>query len=763
MSILQNVRAVVVLVCTAAPVLVYARTAEIMRFIPDASNSWVFPAECRDPAAPSPIDLRGLNEPVAGARGPLRRAPDGSHLLYADGRRFNAWLVHMPHGLNYERSQDTWSYADYQRNARFLARLGVNAGIIGCSDPAAGMADPLAINPVVLTSLHCSVAAARAAGIYTQLRIVWFHGITGAALGIDGHEKQDLQCLVLFHPRVQQAWKAWAKALLTAVNPHTGMALKDDPALFSVEIANEDSLLFYVTDRIQGGARAELERQFHTWAVQKYGAVSNVYAAWQHTKDPDDNPEGGRLAVVKIWFLTRAGRGHVNEQRVRDQLQFLVETSRAWNREAARFLKHDVGARHILVAGSNFVPADRVTMDDALRLLTWRDMDIIENNHYFTDGGKSAQEGWRADAGGFMGMRSAVLHPLGLPTNKRQTEGKPFMCTEILWPRPHPFEVEGPLLVAAYQQLAGADGMAWAGPRDITWERRDAVYYTFWRVEGSMPMRPFSCAGPSTLGQFPAAAAMLRLGLLKPGPVVVRETRTEEEIIAGAPPVIAEEFAYDPTQFARGAAQDTLVAGGVPKEAFLIGRVTVRLADAPAPAQVMDMRPFIGGGIVTSATKELVMDTRRGLFTINAPAAQGAVGFLRDAGVIRLLNVRIRSSALHGTVAVVALDAKPLDVSRRILVQTGTRAVPTGWRESVASWEEGGRTNQGLRIDATGDLPWRVRNETVTVTLPRAAVTKATVLDGNGMAVPSITGVLARTRNSVRINVPPGVMYVVLE
>lgn len=729
-------------------------------FIPDEANSWAFPVEGRSAGQESPIDLRHLNEEVAGQAGPLRLSADGNDLAYADGRPFRGWMVHLPHGADYEFTKDAWSLDDYRRSARWLAGYGVNLGIIGAIHPSIGQQDPLQVSPIVLEYLHRSVAAAKEAGIYTQLRVAWFHGVTGKALGVEGHEEKDLQCLMFFHPRVQQAWKAWVRQILGSPNPHTGLSLARDPALFSVEIGNEDSLLFWVTDGIQGEARRELERQFGAWAAGRYGSIAKALEAWGGYGDPADQPEAGRLGVMITYRMTRAGRDAASERRARDQLAFLVETSRAWNQEAKRFIQEECGAKHVLVAGSNFVPADRVTMDDALRLLTWQDMDLIQNNHYFTDGGKPRLAGWRADAGGFLGLNSAVRDPLGLPTNKRQVEGKPFLATEILWPRPHPYEVEGPLMVAAYQVLHGIDGLAWAGPRDITWERRDAVYFSFWQEDGSMPMRPFSCAGPATFGQFPAAAAIVRLGLLERGTPVVREVRTRASILAGDEQLTAEEFAYDPTQFAGRAAQDTTARGGVPKEAFLVGPVTVRLggeADQPKAG----LEAFLGQGTVRSNTGQLSADSTRGLFTVDAPAVKAIVGFLAAAGPVRLGDVTLRSDAEHGTVAVVALDGKPIRRSAKVLVQVGARAVPSGWRESPAQWEEGGRNHEGLRIDATGDLPWRVQRCRVKVDLRGTRLRKAQVLDGNGLPVGSVD---VRVRGRLAsLEVPNDAMYVVME
>jgi len=652
------------------------------------------------------------------------------------------------------------------RSARFLARLGVNLGVVGVVNPAASK-DPFVVNPVVQNVYLRNHAAARAAGMYTQFRICWFHGIKGAALGIEGHEDKDLQCLVFFHPRLQAIWKSWTRQLLTTVNPATGLAAKDDPAFCSVEISNEDSLLFYVVDGIQGAARNMLEEKFFLWAVARHGGVEGVRKAWEGAKMEGDAPEQGRYGLAKIWTTTRVGRGAVQEQRTRDQYEFLIETARAWNNEAARFIKEELGARHVLVASSNFVPADRVTGDDALRLLSWAEMDIMENNHYYEDAGKPAVAFWRADVGSLLGLRTAARDPLGLPTHKRQREGRPFWCTEILWPRTHVREVEGPLFVAAYQSLNGLDALMWAGPRDITWERTHKVYFSDaadFLVEGNRAIFPFACAGPATLGQFPAAAAIVRLGLLRQAEPVVVETRTREQILARESPVTSEQFAYDPTQYSGIPRQDTKVDSDVPREAYLVGPVRVRLADKAEPARITDLKPYLQAGRTISATQEIVADTRTGLLLIDAPAVRATAGFLAAAGSVELSGVTLRSEASHGTLAVVALDARPIEESRRILVQLGARSVPTGWKESPASWkQEDGMERHGLRVESTGKLPWRVQQVSATVRFARASFTKATAMDGNGNPLPQVRVEVRGAGEGVEVVFPAGVMYLVLE
>lgn len=87
--------------------------------------------------------------------------------------------------------------------------------------------------------------------------------------------------------RFAKAWidsqKQWARRLLTHVNPYTGTTLADDPAVVSVELNNESSLLFENLNWI-AGLHPELLREltglWNDWLLEKYGSDRTLEAAW---------------------------------------------------------------------------------------------------------------------------------------------------------------------------------------------------------------------------------------------------------------------------------------------------------------------------------------------------------------------------------------------------------------------------------------------------------------------------------------------------
>src|SRR6185437_1021183 len=82
--------------------------------------------------------------------------------------------------------------------------------------------------------------------------------------------------------------------------------------------------------------------------------------------------------------------------------------------------------------------------------------------------------------------------------------------------------------------------------------------------------------------------------------------------------------------------------------------------DAPS-VTLTDLKPFVDRGrqIVRSSSGELKLDYGRGLLTINAPAAQGISGNLKNTGEVSLRDVIIRSDLDLVSIITVALDGKP--------------------------------------------------------------------------------------------------------
>ncbi len=725
---------------------------------PTEENSWAFPTTI-DPGAQSPIDLRHLNEEVAGQSGFIRRSEDGNGFVRGDGEPIRFWAV----GGGGVKG---WSEEEAAAAARWRARMGVNmARVGGTLNPKHKGAAITDVDEKTLDGFWRAVAVYKQEGIYTNISPWWAYPYNVKHIppewgieGIGGDQPAGMLGAIFFDPTLQEAYRNWMRRLLTDVNPYTGIPLRDDPALAIIQIQNEDTLLFHTIKSLAVGPRKMMEKQFQDWAVERYGSREATLAAWNGQAVEGDDAEAGRLGVMNIWFVTDDGRGQMNEQRVRDTFRFLTEVQRNFYAEMGRFIREDLGCPHLIDA-SNFKSADGRYMDDAERW-TFTVVDTVANNDYYGGTHVGAHAGYMIEPGDHFTARSAT-QALRLPVGKKQVVGHPFIITETLWVPPMPYAAEGPVLLAAYGAMNGIDAISWNAPQRLTWAH-GSPHRTWIPDQGQgHPLSKWDCTDPGAMSTFPAAALIYRQGLVTPGPVVIREARSLDSMFAREEPVISEGFSFDPNRHTLEEAiqAEARQSGGL---AFLVGRVEALYDADPALTKVMDLSPYIDADTVRSATGELALRPEPGLFTMDAPRAQGVTGFLGAAGGrFALSDVTIEAADTFASVTLVPLDGEPLAQSRQVLVQIGTLARPTGWRTEPATFQRGDQELEGRRIEHTGAAPWRVANTDVTVTIRNPNLTQATLLDPNGQPVRALE--VRAGQGELTIPCPPETMYIVVE
>jgi hypothetical protein len=295
--------------------------------------------------------------------------------------------------------------------------------------------------------------------------------------------------------------------------------------------------------------------------------------------------------------------------------------------------------------------------------------------------------------------------------------------------------------MAVYQSLTGMDNYYWFSADDPGYSADPFFkWHTF--PDGQKGVFKWSLH-PGVSANFPAAALLYRQGHVKRGDVVVHEERSLQNMLDRTTPIITEGASFDPnrqTQFAEGSS----VKSPVDPLAFLVGRVEVKYGGDPAQSKVTDLSKFIDADkkTVTSTTGEVKLDYGAGVCTVNAPKAQGATGFLRPMGTIKMRDLTVQSGNDYATVLAVPMDNQPLNISKRVLVQVGTIVRTTGWQTEPAEFKSGdGKETLARRtIVNTGTMPWRVVGTDVTITLRNPNIKSATLLDSSGMAVQTMTG-----------------------
>lgn len=285
-------------VLRCGPLLTALALSPFLGATEDTSDWTPWPAV--EPVAGSALDLSGMNPEPAGARG--RVIVKGGHFATeADGNRIRFW------GCNISSEQNFLSPGDADILARRLAQGGINIARLHHMDNPWGTAtggsiwskdrpDHLQIDAGQLDKLHRLVAALKTRGIYSNVNLkvsktlVPEDGFPASIAQTPPFQKQ----VDYFQHRMVELQKEYARQLLTAKNPYTGLSLAEDPAVAVVEINNENSLLGQRTrdagrrleQLLPEPFRGELAALWSQWLAKKYADDATLAAAWQQGATP---------------------------------------------------------------------------------------------------------------------------------------------------------------------------------------------------------------------------------------------------------------------------------------------------------------------------------------------------------------------------------------------------------------------------------------------------------------------------------------------
>ncbi len=229
----------------------------------------------------APVDLSFLNaaEKPAGKRGFLRT--NGENLVFEDGTQARFWGTNLS------------AYAIFQYNspelvrhqAKRLSKLGFNLVRLHHHDShwvnpnifKRNAQTTRLLNETSLERLHWWVKCLKDEGIYVWIdlhvgrQVTRKDSITAFEEISKGKPRANIQGYAYINPSIQERMKEFAKAFLTKVNPHTGLALKDDPAIATILITNENDLTHHFGNSL-------LPDKNVPWHNKRYMALAKKFA-----------------------------------------------------------------------------------------------------------------------------------------------------------------------------------------------------------------------------------------------------------------------------------------------------------------------------------------------------------------------------------------------------------------------------------------------------------------------------------------------------
>lgn len=275
----------------------------------------------------------------------------------------------------------------------------------------------------------------------------------------------------MYNERMIELQKEYAKELLCHVNPYTGLALIDDPAVVTVQINNEESAIKGTDSGEQMKPYLdEVQRRFNNYLLMKYDTRDRLKEAWTHegicALGDEEDPVQGTVRGVDGSFYqpendpNSAWDGACSPARYADFMEFGIYMNRKFYQMMKDYL-HALGVK-VPIVTSNLIAG-------AADVYGHTDGDMMENNSYFNHPLLPVQGNTYMVVGpteyvsanplvmqkGVGSMATTLLSLASVAI----VEGKPFMLSEWNEYGLHPFHSTAFLQTIAYACLNDWDGL----------------------------------------------------------------------------------------------------------------------------------------------------------------------------------------------------------------------------------------------------------------------------------------------------------------
>ena len=229
---------------------------------------------------------------------------------------------------------------DSARLAARLARTGYNALRLHHHDGGLveGSADGTTLNAANLARLDALMAACISNGLYVTTDLYVSRPVPWRSVGIarDGKiEMNEYKVLVPVHEGAMENLKAFARQLLTHVNPYTGRRYADEPALAWLAMINEGNFGNYL-DEMKG--IPEWQQAWAKWLAARQAKEPQAFADIPATL-PDSIYDSNRHTAAYVLFLKETEDRMITRLKafLRDEIQCqaLITDRSAWTNHAA--------------------------------------------------------------------------------------------------------------------------------------------------------------------------------------------------------------------------------------------------------------------------------------------------------------------------------------------------------------------------------------------------------------------------------------------
>ena len=565
--------------------------------------------------------------------------------------------------------------------AATLARYGINCvrlHFIDLDAPrglvAAG-SDSRSFDPQQLDRLDFLVAELKKRGIYVDLNLNVGRSYRAGDSVPDFDRIRWAKGMTLFDPRLIELQKEYARKILTHVNPYTGLAYRDEPAVAIVEILNENAV--WVGFTAPPFYDAQLTTLYNEWLSRNLSGVE-VARLREIT---------GVASGAPVPRLQGPDVGSAPKERFIAESRFIVDVESKFYLGMASYLRDSLGVR-VPITGT----ADHGHSSSSYpMLMSLAKLDIVDGHSYWQHPGSPPPVNTP--------MVNDPLHSTVVRLSRTAVAGKPYTVSEFNHPFPNDWAAEGIPIAAAYGAFQD-----WDAIMVYTFEpKRDPAWKSYVGDPFDVSLDPVRMTQMAT-----GALAFLR-GDVRPAQRTV--TRS-----------YARDQAFESRRLAR--TETPYFTPGFPLALPLTHGVRIAsLDDRPT-----ERYPTPDTTTIVSDTRELVwrrLNGAKGMVTQETDRTQALIGFVSaHRPAVRNLVADVRNE--FASIVLSAMDGRPIATSSRLLLTAGSRVSNTGLQ-----WNA-----ERTRVAQQGGPPSRIEPVMGTVTLRalsgRVRAVSAAALDGAG-------------------------------
>jgi hypothetical protein len=664
-----------------------------------AGEDWVPVVAEREIEPGSALDWSGFGftDAPAGKHGRVIATPGGQFAFEErpnESQRF--YGVNLCFGAHY------LSHEESDQLAGRLVRLGYNALRIHHyeRDLVAGQVDSTVPDPAKLDQLDYLAAALIRRGVYLTTDLFVSRPVPYREIGEDrdGQVPMDtFKILVPVHEGAYANWQAFARNLLSHVNPYTGRSYAAEPALGWLSMINEGIYGNFLKDLRD---IPQWQSAWNDWLSEHYASPEALQEAWGKELQPAESVGRGNVELPRN---LRDGT-----LRARDCIVFFSDTERKTVERMKRFVRDELGC-HALISNANSWTYF-ITDQGAREVYDYVD------DHFYVDHPQFLEGSWRLPsrcpntspiAGGATGGRSKAFTRL---------LDKPFTITEYNYSGPGRFRGIGGILtgaMGAIQNWSGIWRFAYSHSREAMFRPGPINYFDLANDPLSQAAERASLClflrGDMSPATNSLALVMTEADLAHP-PSRIRDlhpqwhwsawvTQVGTDVLKTASEaapysaVLPIEWATQASAYPQTAVQPRDPYGVKDEDIIEILRTTGSIRD--------DNPTDPGRKVFQSENGEITIDGERDMMVLDTPRTAGGYAVAGAELVAAKGGVEVKVTGADATVWLSSLDAQPIWSSSRILVTHLTDLQNTGIRYA----EEERQT-----LLEWGGLPCLVRN-----------------------------------------------------